>query len=210
MTRAACPLFLGICRTWSTCSIILLDSDVSSEAASMRWLLLDDAVRYRHLLQPGEQLAMYCPAVRCHLEQQQHLEAAQSPQLIVECADSVLLLVQADDGCSTPAVEAEQHSSPTTEQQQHQQHFSWYDSPASLTDGQQDVVLCGVVSQLQRLPSRPVCGVLLGCRLADSPADAVSPAGSSVQVHLQFLPQTSSKVGRLALVSIFKDGVGRC
>jgi hypothetical protein len=175
---------------------MLLGSNAGSEV-SMRWLLLDDAVRYSRLLQPGEQLAMYCPTVRCHLEQQQHAEAAQSPQLIVECADSVLLLVQANDGCSTPAVEAEQHSSPTTEQhQQQQQHFSWYDSHAGLADGQQDVVLCGVVSQLQRLASKPGCGVLLGCRLADSPADAA--AGSSVQVHLQFLPHTSSKVGRAA------------
>jgi hypothetical protein len=169
----------------------------------MRWLLLDDAVRYSQLLQPGEQLAMYCPTVRCHLEQPQHCEAAQSPQLIVECAESVLLLVQADDGGGSQAAEAEQHSSPTTEQQQLQQHLSWYDSPAGLADGQQDVVLCGVVSQLQRLASRPGYGVLLGCRLADSPADAT--AGSSVQVHLQFLPQTSSKVGRNAQRSICTD-----
>jgi hypothetical protein len=176
----------------------------------MRWLLLDDAVRYSHLLQPGEQLAMYCPTVRCHLEQQQQQqqqnEAVQGPQLIVECADSVLLLVQADDGCSSQAAGAEHRSSPTIEQQQHQQQqLSWYDSPASLSIGQQHVVLCGVVSQLQRLANRPGCGVLLSCRLADSPAGAA--VGSSVQLHLQFLPQTSSKVGGLARLSAFADSL---
>jgi hypothetical protein len=159
----------------------------------MQWLLLDDAVRYSRLLQPGEQLAMYCPTVKCNVGQQQQ------QQLMLECADSVVLLVQASDGSSANAAAAaadgaaggpEDGSGYALKQQQ--QGTGWYDSPARLSAGQQDVVLCGVVSHVQRLPSKPGSGVRLACCLADSPADAA--AGSSVRLQLLFLPQSTSKV----------------
>uniref|UniRef100_A0A383WLU1 Cell division control protein 24 OB domain-containing protein n=1 Tax=Tetradesmus obliquus TaxID=3088 RepID=A0A383WLU1_TETOB len=236
----------GACsRTWSTCSINLLDcssgsSSSSSEAVSMRWLLLDDAVRYSRLLQPGEQLAMYCPTVKCHVEQQQQQP---DPQLMLECADSVVLLVQATDGsCSDVAAAAatdgapgatEHHTSCTSKQQQQQQQqqqcASWYDLPTGLSAGQREVVLCGVVSGLQRLPSKPGSGAVLACRLADSPT--LAAAGSCVQLQLQFLPHSTSKVlqqlrdghtllvtrascqqqpGDSSLLVVWREGPGSC
>jgi len=40
------------------------DSQLSVVGNGMKWLLLDDAVRFRSLLQPGELVALHCPTVR--------------------------------------------------------------------------------------------------------------------------------------------------
>jgi hypothetical protein len=187
-------------RTWSTCSITLLDSS-SSSPVSMCWMMLDDAVRYSRLLVPGEQIAMYCPTVKSHTEQQLQQQEAQAPQLVLECAESVVLLVQAADGSSPAAPEpggdtdAAQQSPGSLEQQQQQpQCVDRFDSPAELHAGQQGVVLCGVVADVQRLPSLLGGGPRLGCRLANSPAHAA--AGGGVCLQLQFLPHSTSKVSR--------------
>eukprot|EP00775_Hariotina_reticulata_P001176 gene1176-1513_t len=65
-------------RTWHSCFVNLTEleghssCDASSkhinqplpEGSSIKWLLLDEAVRFRRLLQPGELVALHCPTVR--------------------------------------------------------------------------------------------------------------------------------------------------
>lgn len=168
----------------------------------MRWLLLDEAVRYSKLLLTGETLAMYCPTVRSC----EGPHAGAEPELILECSGSVLLMVRATDsssGCKAGDVAAAVTSnalcSAAIPNCSDALQASWHDHPAALAAGQQGIVLCGVVNQVRCGPDSQLVststlrnGPRLSCLLALSPADMT--AGASVQVHMEFLQQSTNQV----------------
>lgn len=171
----------------------------------MQWLLLDETVKYGQLLQPGEQFAVYCPTVRRY---QQHPTA--EAELVLESSGGLWTLVRADDNYI--------HSNSSNSGQQdtagkHAEHCSlvnleqstMFDSCMDVVVGQQDAVLCGVVSNISSSSGCNGCSNGKGqsdsdskgavtCYFADTIADMAG--GRCLQLQLQFQPgsRTRAKV----------------
>ncbi|KAF8057106.1 osbI [Scenedesmus sp. PABB004] len=197
-------------RTWTTCSVELRGDATTdgSTGGALRWLLLDDAVRYASLLRAGEQVALGCPTVRSWLPQ-----PGAPPELVLETSCALTLLVRSDggeasgeaaaddgeargeaadgDGAGSPAEPGSAGGAPA------------FRPVGTLAAGERELLLCGVVSGLrlchaQAGVAQPAGRVLRGT-LADTPADAA--AGRGVELALRLAP-----VGRSRLLRELRDG----